>query len=130
MSFDKFVHKYDNYVTNHPGQAWADFEGTQATDETEDAFATYLSQTSFTSEITHNSTDSESFRLDRNELEAFLHDDANGGLNPITSDGSALKVEMRDNDTTGVRAPRVGQRADSGVSPARGRQSRRHVRHR
>ncbi|MDQ7250174.1 choice-of-anchor C family protein [Dongia sedimenti] len=93
MSFDKFIQKYDQYVTNHPGQAWADFEGTQATG---DDFESYLSQTSFTSEVAHSSTESEHFRIDKSALEAFLHDPDH----PITSDGSALKVVMRDDDTT------------------------------
>ncbi|HVZ01194.1 MAG TPA: Ig-like domain-containing protein [Dongiaceae bacterium] len=94
VSFDSFIDKYEDYVTAHPGQAWADFTGTAATDTD---FADYLSHTSFTSTI----ASSPGFiMLDQGALQDFLDDAAHGGANPITSDGSKLCVIIEDGGAT------------------------------
>ncbi|MES1150403.1 MAG: hypothetical protein ABUL54_00805, partial [Dongia sp.] len=95
VDFDQFYAQYSHYVDTHPGDAWADFTGTAATG---DDFASYLAQTSFTSVIGPETQGS--VFIDQGALQDFLDDAADGGANPITSDGSKLDVIVPGGDPT------------------------------
>jgi hypothetical protein len=90
-SFHDFELAYAATVNNpsgpNPGPGWADFEGTQADGND---LESYLLQTSFTSEVIPGSN----LSILGSDLQQLLDDQH------ITSDGSALCVEMRDGDQT------------------------------
>jgi T1SS-143 domain-containing protein len=94
--FNSFFSSYKAFVNGSPGDGWADFTGTQATDTDFDDF---IAKTSFSSVVSHGGGTGDQIFLDPPELSGW------------TSNGQPLEVDMVHSTDDTIFIQRAGDHA-------------------